>query len=216
MTHCSKPVLVDSRPGDHTPATVGQDCEPWLVRDAVHFLHYLLVDPESTNGLEWGSGSSSFWLVTRLRSLISIENDPSWFEYVAGYFRSAGKDLIETQGTAEDGTSQKRWKGYLFQSTEKGDTQYKGSDNRFHEEYVQFGNEAQPWDSSENYFDYVSVDGRARNAGMKVAIKRIRQDGGILILDNSERERYSLGKSYVPSHWKKFEFHSDNYGSTTI
>ena len=56
---------------------MGTVCEPWLARPAVTLLHELLL-PGNARALEWGSGSSSAWLLAgRVRSLLSIEHDSS-------------------------------------------------------------------------------------------------------------------------------------------
>jgi predicted O-methyltransferase YrrM len=54
---------------------------PWLTRDAVRFLNQTL---KSTDvGLEFGSGRSTIWLASRLNRLISIEDDPRWYQKVS-------------------------------------------------------------------------------------------------------------------------------------
>jgi predicted O-methyltransferase YrrM len=54
---------------------------PWLTRDAVRFLNQTL---KSTDvGLEFGSGRSTIWLASRMKRLISIEDDPRWYQKVS-------------------------------------------------------------------------------------------------------------------------------------
>ena len=54
-------------------------------------------------------------------------------------------------------------------------------------------------------FDFVSVDGRARVACMSRALHILKPVGGVLLMDNSDREYYKAGYDLVPSHWLKFE-----------
>jgi hypothetical protein len=97
---------------------VGTSCEPWLVRDSIVALDCLMVEGDELDGLEWGSGSSSMWLVTRLRSLISIDNSQEWVNHVQGFFaapNSVGYGLVNL-GSEEKrlinwvGDDSKRWR----------------------------------------------------------------------------------------------------------
>ena len=53
------------------PNVVGSHCEPWWRREAITLVDALL-DPGMT-GIEWGSGTSSRWLVARLQMLHVVE-----------------------------------------------------------------------------------------------------------------------------------------------
>jgi hypothetical protein len=53
---------------------------PWLTADAVSILSTWL--RPSDCGLEWGSGRSTAWFARRVCHLISVENDPGWFNRV--------------------------------------------------------------------------------------------------------------------------------------
>lgn len=54
--------------------------DPWLTREAISFFDgYLRSD---MCGFEFGSGRSTRWLARRMARLISIEDDPSWFQRV--------------------------------------------------------------------------------------------------------------------------------------
>lgn len=67
----------------------------------------------------------------------------------------------------------------------------------------------------EHYFDFISIDGRARVSCIFQALSLLKQEGGILVVDNTIREQYLSGLKIIPNHWKKFE---DNNGvfQTTI
>src|ERR1700683_3181263 len=54
---------------------------PWLTRDAVRFLNQTLKPTDV--GLEFGSGRSTIWFASRMNRLISIEDDPQWYEKVS-------------------------------------------------------------------------------------------------------------------------------------
>ena len=50
---------------------------PWLVFPALRFLSKEVPDKEV---FEFGSGTSTLWYAKRCRHIISIEDDPEWFE----------------------------------------------------------------------------------------------------------------------------------------
>ncbi len=54
----------------------------------------------------------------------------------------------------------------------------------------------------DNYFDLVVVDGRARPACIKHAVSKIRS-GGILVLDNSDRDYYLKNTRYLLDGWQQ-------------
>jgi predicted O-methyltransferase YrrM len=54
----------------------------------------------------------------------------------------------------------------------------------------------------DNYFDLVVVDGRARPACIKHAVPKIKR-GGVLILDNSDRDYYLESTRFLLSGWAK-------------
>ncbi len=65
----------------------------------------------------------------------------------------------------------------------------------------------------DNYFDFVLIDGRARVACMINEIDKIKNEG-ILILDNSDREKYH-SIFYIFDGWKMVDF-SNGLQLTTV
>lgn len=58
----------------------------------------------------------------------------------------------------------------------------------------------------ENYFDIIIIDGRKRNECMKNCLIGLKKDG-IIILDDSEREKYEEGCKYLSSNgYKRIDF----------
>ena len=62
--------------------------EPWLNPQANKLLSTLIKKEDV--GIEFGSGRSTFWFGERLKSLISIEHDSRWFEFVEKNIRNKG------------------------------------------------------------------------------------------------------------------------------
>src|SRR5437867_4465262 len=53
---------------------------PWLTRRMIEILASWL-HPED-RGLEWGSGRSSLWFAERVKYLISVEHNESWYRQI--------------------------------------------------------------------------------------------------------------------------------------
>lgn len=55
-------------------------------------------------------------------------------------------------------------------------------------------------------YDYISVDGRARTGCILRAIKLLKPNNGVLVVDNSERSRYKCSINKIPKKWSRFDF----------
>ncbi|MHA1337446.1 MAG: hypothetical protein ACTSPW_17170 [Promethearchaeota archaeon] len=64
----------------------------------------------------------------------------------------------------------------------------------------------------DNYFDLILIDGRDRVECIKNSIKKLKLNG-ILVLDNSEREKYREGKILL-SDWKEIETFNGKWKTT--
>ena len=53
---------------------------PWLTRSAISILSTYL--RKSDVGLEWGSGRSTAWFAEKIKHLVSVEDNPEWYERV--------------------------------------------------------------------------------------------------------------------------------------
>ncbi len=60
---------------------------PWLTKQANSILSTLL--KQTDEGLEWGSGRSTFWLAQRIKHLTSVEHDKEWYEAVSSKLKAA-------------------------------------------------------------------------------------------------------------------------------
>ena len=70
--------------------------------------------------------------------------------------------------------------------------------SRENDEYSNFINKFE-----NDYFDLIFIDGRDRVKCIKNSIAKLKP-GGILVLDNSERDRYNAGKRLL-RNWKTIE-----------
>jgi hypothetical protein len=164
------------KPG-HSPL---EDQFPWIVYEAVAWLKSYL--RQDMRVFEWGSGGSTLFIAKRVKSVISVEHDSGWYGQVDKKIHEAGFDNIQ-------------YELIVPKKSEQFDTFYASSDERFWG--YSFSDYAQAIDfHTINSFDLVVVDGRARLGCIKHAISRVRP-GGYLLLDNSERIEYALGKQLL-------------------
>lgn len=203
LTECPEKFSIGFRttPGQIIPQFVGNTCEPWVARFALIFLDRLL-DTEM-KGLEWSTGSSTQWVLMRVKSLISIEHHAKWSKNVA----QALADIFPEKFLSA------RWQLHAVEPLPG--TKEKGPDK---EDPIKFKDyiEAKFLPKEDGTFDYISVDGRARVPCFKRALPLLKPEGGILMLDNSEREHYEDAFTMVPEHWLRFDDLVNTGERTTI
>ncbi|MBC7901880.1 MAG: hypothetical protein H7Y27_00595 [Gemmatimonadaceae bacterium] len=131
---------------------------------------------------EYGGGGSTLFFLSKVRRVHTVEHDKEWFESIEGKIKSrygnnwdgifVSPELIET-------TDAQRY---------SDPTQYTSSDNQFIN--FSFKKYAESIDKfPDNYFDLVMVDGRSRPSCLWHGIPKVKP-GGLLVLDNSERDYY--------------------------
>jgi predicted O-methyltransferase YrrM len=146
---------------------------------------------------EWGSGGSTFFLASRVRSVVSVEHDPTWFDHVTrelGRRRVDNVDLrlVVPELLTDDAVSQRT-----------GD--YRSSVPKFanmhFSKYVQ--TIATLPDES---LDLVLIDGRSRSACAAVALSKVKR-GGAVVLDDSDRvDTLPAIDVFDVSAWKALHF----------
>lgn len=55
--------------------------QPWFCKDTINFLGSYLQKEDT--GFEWGSGRSTIWFSSRIKNIVSVEHDASWFSRVS-------------------------------------------------------------------------------------------------------------------------------------
>lgn len=199
MTNCPQEFALGYRttPGQKIPSFAGNTCEPWIARYAVVFLDKLL--DRDMRGLEWSTGSGTMWFLVRLQSLISIEHHKSWIRKVSQQMeRVIPKKYFQ------------QWELHVIEAKNF-------KDKKLEEDYDNFKAYADAaFLPHKPVFDFVSVDGRARIHCMKRALPLVKPEGGIFMLDNSDRAAYDSGYQTVPKHWLKFEDSVNTGERTTV
>jgi len=151
---------------------------PWTSPASILFFDKALKN--DMVGLEYGSGRSTLFFSKRIKKLVSIEHNEQWYKIVS-------KQLKENKIHNVD--------YFLFP---KADVPHSKADldiyKNEHEEYESknafkaYYNKVN--DYSDDFFDFVIIDGRSRVRCGLNAIDKLKSKG-IFVLDNSERERYS-------------------------
>lgn len=164
------------RPG----ASALADGAPWIPFAARDFLEKAL-RPEM-RVCEYGSGGSTLFFASRVRELVSVEHDALWAEKVSAVMaahRGAAWTLNLQVPQPEPGAAGRADSdpdGYVSSGVA-----FTGCSLRNYATAI----DAFP----DGHFDVVLVDGRARPSCTKHALPKLRA-GGLLILDNAERESY--------------------------
>lgn len=179
---------------------------PWITVVATNYLkkYFMKNDPKKLKVFEYGSGGSSLFFIKRAMEVVSVEHNKKWFE------------ILES---TDINKSVNNWKNYLVLPELKDPEwcQNKKADNSQDyytaaEDYLQysFKNYASFIDKYPNeYFDVVLIDGRSRPSCIYHSIKKVKK-GGLLVLDNAERERY--WKS-IDENLKDFQVVLSHYGA---
>lgn len=157
---------------------------PWITDGANEFLRSYI--NKDSVVLEFGMGGSTIWFADRVKKLVSIEHDESWFLIIQKELRIKKVELI------------------LHKTTQISDTDYIKS--CYACEIDKFPDE---------YFDLVLIDGRNRVNCFKHS-DRVLKTGGYMMLDNSDREElqevydfykdkeyFESVQSWKTSWWKK-------------
>lgn len=175
------------------------DASPWIAYSAIDLLeNYLTPDMRV---FEYGGGGSTLFFGKRVSEVVTVEHDTQWFSAIE---KAVAKNALQN------------WKGLLMPA-QKGNGEeasiadpnaYISDDASF--KGCHFREYASAIDTfSDEAFDVVLVDGRARPSCLKHALPKVRQRG-LLVLDNSDR-KYYLDLTF-PMIASKFELLLDGKG----
>ncbi len=162
----------------------------WMAPAAIRIFENLLT--KEMTGLEFGSGRSTLFFAQRIKHLVSLEHDRSWYDKVRQEITELQLNidyfLIEplTDTTKKFNYPTSAYSNILFPHTPA----------TCYEMYYSFVDRY-----PDNHFDFIVVDGRARTECALRSIRKIKE-GGFIVLDNAERYRYQQVHEKLAS-WKK-------------
>lgn len=151
---------------------------PWTTPVSILFFDKAL--NKEMVGLEYGSGRSTMYFASKLKKLVSIEHYEGWYDKVKKQLEDNQIKNVEYHLILNQDTPDK---------TDNSDVELNklvgGEDrNDFYNYYTKVNEYA------DEYFDFVLIDGRAREKCGLNAMSKLKS-GGIFVLDNSERPRYA-------------------------
>ncbi|MFT3980969.1 MAG: hypothetical protein QM687_10900 [Ferruginibacter sp.] len=179
---------------------------PWLVFGAIDYLGKWLSADKKV--FEYGSGGSTVFFAKRSYAVISVEHDAEWYHFV--------KDSLEQQGLKNVDyrlIQPEEIPGFDQLELQRPGDFISGVGSFWgmsFERYVNSIAGQQP--------DLVIIDGRARSSCIAAAMPLIPK-GGILLLDNAERNRYlqPFPELDDTSRWEKIVFEGHfPFGSASI
>ena len=163
---------------------------PWLTFRTIKWINAYLKNEMRV--FEYGSGSSTLFFAERVKKLISIEHDVDWYRLLVDLLQK-----MQIENVAYILSKPIRSKGL-----EKNAMDPNAYSSGFSEKYqgLDFSEYVKMIDKyPDESFDLILIDGRSRPSCIKHAIRKLKQNG-VIILDNSNRERYKLAeKQYLCS-----------------
>lgn len=140
---------------------------PWVTYPFIHFIEPRL--KKDFTLFEYGSGNSTLYYASKVKKVVSVEHDRTWYEKIK-------KELSHPNVSL------------LFQELENNAAYCRMSIT-----------------TGEKY-DLIIVDGRDRVNCIKHSIE-VLNSRGVIILDNSYREKYSEGIEYLKENkFKRIDF----------
>lgn len=153
---------------------------PWLTATSIRAFDLLLTKDD--NGLEYGSGRSTYHFAKLLGQLTSVEHHKEWFNIVQETLTKNKVNNVDLKLIAPNSVYTKpnlsSVDDYFFDQIA-----YPVKDNVFLD-YVNFIDTI-----LNDSLDFILIDGRARVSCSQKAVSKLKS-GGLFVLDNSERVRY--------------------------
>lgn len=144
---------------------------PWWTYEASEAVaDWLDARPRPIRVFEWGSGSSTIWLSSRVDRVITIEHDDEFAAVIGEHLDPLGN--VELRHVRAVPSADPR-----IGSAKKGN------------EGLDFFDYVHAIDAETEPFDLIVIDGRAREACLTAALPHLRPDG-LVLFDDPHRARY--------------------------
>jgi len=148
---------------------------PWLTPASIVFLNNTL--DKTMTFLEFGSGKSTLYFASKVKHLESIEHHEGWYIKIKNLLNEYNYDHVNY--ILHKPIEEEEKKQIEIRHKQDFDEDLKSYKN-YYEQLQAYPDE---------HFDFILVDGRARVECSRRAISKLK-NGGVFILDNSERVRY--------------------------
>lgn len=152
---------------------------PWFTFPCISWLEKFLTP--TMNVFEWGSGGSTIFIAPRVNQIISIEHDQEWYQRIQKEVEKRNLKNVQLilQPPDQSPTGQQQPTPFNFYSSDENFAGYS------FEKYVKVID-----DFSDQSFDLIIADGRARMSCLMRALPKIRLPGHVL-LDDAQRLAYT-------------------------
>ncbi|HUX98034.1 MAG TPA: hypothetical protein VMV49_00645 [Candidatus Deferrimicrobium sp.] len=137
---------------------------------------------------EYGSGGSTLFITKRVKSIVSIEHDKKWYQYINAFLKES------VINNCEYFLIEPEFKDLMFRSS------YLTFNQLLFKPFKKYITQIDEYPDSS--FDLVSVDGKARNFCVKYAIRKVRK-GGILLLDDSNLGVFRPSLEFLKNYPKR-------------
>lgn len=153
--------------------------QPWLTFTAIDFISGKTRPTDRV--FEYGGGGSTLFFLSRVAEVVTVEHDPHWFQMLQQEIKSRypgwGGHLVMPESPVDTGNLDISNPGHY----KSNDPAFPDATFRSYSSFIaNFSNE---------YFDLVLIDGRARTSCIAHALSKVKR-GGYLALDNAERQYY--------------------------
>lgn len=173
------------------------DQTPWLTYRATKWLGSYL--KPSMRVFEYGSGGSTLFFAKRVKQVVSVEHNPEWFYLIEKILRQMEISNVEYFLREPEEMEQEHKTDSIDPYSYTSRFQNKFNQMSFYKYVIMMEN------YPDEYFDLVLIDGRARPSCIMHAVKKVK-DNGVIILDNSERARYKPAIIEYLSNYKSICF----------
>jgi len=176
------------------------DAVPWITFEAKEWIDSFLIQNSNSGKemtvFEYGSGGSTIFFTQRFFRVISVEHNQEWYSGV--------KKILQSENDSKCKYLLKEPQPFSGYSVSNADDPQSYASHEY--EDMSFEAYVKSIDAYPNKcFDLVFIDGRARPSCILHARNKVKY-GGIIILDNSERDYYALGKELL-SDWERMDFY---------
>jgi hypothetical protein len=168
---------------------------PWLVYDAINYLK--IMNLEGKKVFEYGSGGSTLFWLSQNTICVSIEHDPNWYTLLRS--QTQPNSLIDYRLVLPKKVETS------LERLDPADPNHYISNNvdYYGYSFINYVSEIDTF--PDGYFDVVLIDGRARPSCIKHSVRKIK-GGGLIILDNSDREYYLRKTNHYFTDFNKLDF----------
>ena len=149
------------------------DGRPWITFEATRAISRVL--KPSMKVFEYGTGGSTLFFASRVARVVSVENDPAWFEVMQARLRDRPNvEISLAPGEPAAGPEDEAYPSRSASSQHLTFRRYVQSIDRF----------------PDGHFDVLLVEGRSRPAAFFRGEPKVKV-GGMIVLDDSTRSGYA-------------------------